>query len=279
MKKMILLTIAAVVFFIGVAGLVFALRITKSSADDKISTGSLGSKSVNGALVIGLDDAFPPIGFRDEKGELTGFDVEMAKEACRRMGLTPKFQPVVWDTVIMSLNNKDIDVIWNGMTVTEKRKEQISFSNPYLRGENVFLVDEKSDILSIADLKGKTVAAQSGSQQEEVLNNDPLSKSLRELRTYETIQAAILDMKTGRIDAVLVDNFAGLYTAKQVLGESMKVRSIKGGYGENFSAVGLRKQDGTLRSRIDEVLKEMGRDGTTSKIAFKWFGDDGLIVK
>ena len=84
-----------------------------------------------GELVVGLDDTFAPMGFRDEKGEIIGFDIDLAKEVGKRMGVKVKFLPCDWDGIILSLNSKKIDVVWNGMTITEKRKEQINFSKPY----------------------------------------------------------------------------------------------------------------------------------------------------
>lgn len=230
-------------------------------------------------VVIGLDDAFPPIGFRDASGKLTGFDVELAEEACRRMGLKPVFQPVVWDTVILSLNKKDIDLIWNGMTITEKREKEISFSQAYLKGENVFLVNAKNNVSVKKDLKNMVVGVQSGSEQEETIKKDPFSTSLKEIKTYDTIQAALLDIKTGRVDAVLADNFSGLYTAKQILKDDVKITVIPGEYGQTQSGVGIRKSDKALRSEVNKVLDDMKNDGSISRLAQKWFGSDELIVR
>ena len=80
-------------------------------------------------LIVGLDDNFPPMGFRGKSGEIVGFDIDMAKEVGKRLGVKVTFKPVEWDGIILSLNNKDIDVIWNGLTITDKRKEQIAFSD------------------------------------------------------------------------------------------------------------------------------------------------------
>lgn len=229
-------------------------------------------------IVVGLDDAFPPIGFRTKTGELTGFDVELAKETITRMGYTPVFKPVVWDSVILSLNKKDIDVIWNGMTITDKRKEQISFSNPYLKGENVFIVKDFS-VTKKEDLAGKTIGLQAGSEQEETLSKDSFKSSFKEVKSYDTIQAALLDMKTGRVDAVFADNFAGLYTASQVLKNDPKVKAISGNYGMTYSGVGIRKSDTDLQKKLNETLVQMRADKSINALAKKWFGSDELLVK
>lgn len=229
-------------------------------------------------LVVGLDDAFPPIGFRTATGELTGFDVELAREAIKRMGYTAVFKPVVWDSVILSLNKKDIDVIWNGMTITDKRKKEINFSDPYLKGENVFIVKDFG-AKTKKDLAGKTIGLQAGSEQEETISKDPFKNSFKEVRTYDTIQAALLDMKTGRVDAVFADNFAGLYTAEQVLKGSPKVKAISGDYGTTVSGVGIRKNDTELQYKLNKVLAQMKADKSINALAKKWFGSDELLVK
>lgn len=276
-KKNLIMLLAGVALAIGVVAAARPGRTTSSLPEkaDATFAASWGRKT----LVIGLDDAFPPIGFRDAKGTLTGFDVELAQEACRRLGLKAVFQPVVWDSVILTLNKKDIDVIWNGMTITPQRQKQIAFSRPYLKGENVFLVPPGSPVKSKADLAGKTVAVQAGAEQDETIRKDALFPRLKELKTYDTVQAAFLDMKAGRVDAVLVDNFSGLYTARQVLGEDVQVSVIPGGYGQTQSGVGIRKEDMRLQQEIDRVIGEMMQDGTASRIAKKWFGNDGLLVK
>ena len=83
-----------------------------------------------GYFIVGLDDAFPPMGFRDEKGEIVGFDIDFAREAAKRMGVEVRFQPVVWDYIAQELNSKKVDLIWNGCTITEERLKVFDFTNP-----------------------------------------------------------------------------------------------------------------------------------------------------
>jgi ABC-type amino acid transport substrate-binding protein len=106
--------------------------------------GDLNGIKQKGKLVVGLDDSFPPMGFRDEKGEIVGFDIDLAKEAAKRLGVQVEFKPVDWDGVLLSLKNKDIDVIWNGLTITEERKKQITFSNVYLKNRQIIVVKKSS---------------------------------------------------------------------------------------------------------------------------------------
>ena len=166
-------------------------------------------------LIIGLDDNFPPMGFRDKSGEIVGFDIDMAKEVGKRMGVKVTFKPVEWDGIILSLNNKDIDAIWNGLTITDKRKEQIAFSKVYLQNKQIIIVKSKSNISSKSDLKDKTVGLQMGSSSETALAKDSqLTNSLKEVKKYSNNTEALLDLNADRIDAVIVDEVVGRYYAK-----------------------------------------------------------------
>lgn len=122
MKRKVLLLVLTLLITFTIFGC--SKQVTKDELKNNIKE--------KGTLVVGLDDNFPPMGFRDESGEIVGFDIDMAKEVAKRMGINIVFKPVEWDGVILSLKNKDIDVIWNGLTVTDERKKQIDFSDVYL---------------------------------------------------------------------------------------------------------------------------------------------------
>ena len=94
----------------------------------------------NGKLIMGLDDSFPPMGFRDEKNEIVGFDVDIAKEVTSRMGVELVLQPIDWKAKEMELKNKNVDVLWNGFTITEERKQELTFSEPYMYNEQIIVV-------------------------------------------------------------------------------------------------------------------------------------------
>jgi polar amino acid transport system substrate-binding protein len=234
-----------------------------------------GTKS-NNKFVVGLDDNFPPMGFRDEKGEIVGFDIDLAKEAAKRMGMTVEFKPVEWDGVIMSLKNKDIDVIWNGLTITDKRKEQINFTKTYLQNKQIIVVKEGSKFTKKADLNGKVVGIQMGSSSEEALNGDKdLVKSLKEVRKFSDNTQALLDLKNGGIDAVVVDEIVGRYYIAKKPGE---YKVLDQDLGKEDYGVGVRKEDKDFLQKLDKALDEMKKDGTADKISEKWFGK-GIVAK
>ena len=114
-------------------------------------------------VVVGLDDNFPPMGFRDANNQIVGFDIDMAKEASKRLGMEVEFKPIDWSAKEAELNGKRVDVLWNGLTITEERKKNISFTAPYMANHQIIVVGTASPIKLKADLAGKVVGAQDGS--------------------------------------------------------------------------------------------------------------------
>ena len=125
-----------------------------------------------GTFILGLDDSFPPMGFRDENNEIVGFDIDVAKVVAEKLGVEFVAQPISWDAKEMELNSKNIDCIWNGMSITPAREESMAMTFPYLNNQMVFYVKADSGIATLEDLAGKTIAVQNGSYAEELLNGD-----------------------------------------------------------------------------------------------------------
>jgi len=114
-------------------------------------------------IVVGLDDNFPPMGFRDKDNKLVGFDIDLAREAAKRLGADVEFKPIDWNAKEAELNGKRVDALWNGLTITDKRKENIAFTTPYLENRQIVVVTAKSPIKNKAELAGKVVGLQEGS--------------------------------------------------------------------------------------------------------------------
>ncbi|OQY16226.1 MAG: amino acid ABC transporter substrate-binding protein, partial [Desulfobacteraceae bacterium 4572_35.1] len=110
-----------------------------------------------GCFVLGLDDSFPPMGFRDATGKVVGFDIDLAREVAKRLGVKLKIQPVEWSGVILSLNRGDIDLVWNGMTIKPERAKRIDFSKPYLANTQAIAVLVGSNVQHKTDLAGKKI--------------------------------------------------------------------------------------------------------------------------
>lgn len=174
--------------------------------------GSLQYIKDKGTLILGLDVGFEPMGFYDDKGEIVGFDIDLAKEVAEKLGVELVLQPISWDAKEMELENKSIDVIWNGMSITPERTEAMNISKPYLANRMIIIVAADSGIKTKADLAGKTVACQAGSSALDAINAEPdVVATFGELiSTYSDNPTAFLDLKSGRVDALVVDEVVGL---------------------------------------------------------------------
>jgi polar amino acid transport system substrate-binding protein len=227
------------------------------------------------AIVVGLDDNFPPMGFRDERNELVGFDIDLANEAGKRLGAEVKFKPIDWNAKEAELNGKRVDVLWNGLTITDERKANILFTTPYLENRQIVVVTDKSPIKSKAELAGKVVGVQDGSSAIEAVEKDaPTAKSLKELKKFADNVTALMDLAAGRLDALVVDEVVGRYYTAKRPGE---YRVLDENFGTEDYGVGTRKDDSELMARIQKAMDEMKKDGSAAAISTKWFGKD--IIK
>lgn len=230
-------------------------------------------------VTIGIDDTFVPMGFRDKKGKLIGYDVEMAKAAFEKMGLKPRFQVIDWSMKETELNTGHIDAIWNGYTMTPERAKHAAFTKPYHEDNQVLLTKANSGINTPQDMHGKQLGVQSGSVGFDDFNQNP--KVLKQyLGTkpvqYDTFDKAINDVKVGRINAVLIDgDYAKYYLAHNHSNEPMKL--VKTNFPPDYDAVGLRKQDKTLREKLNKAIENLHRDGTEARLSKKYFGDPDAV--
>jgi polar amino acid transport system substrate-binding protein len=238
---------------------------------------SLNYIKEKGVFVLGLDDSFPPMGFRDQNGDITGFDIDLAKEVCKRMGVELKMQPIDWNAKILDLNSKGIDAIWNGLTITDERKKNVEFSKPYIANRQIVIVKAGSNIDTKADLAGKTVGLQFGSSAEDAVNSDPATmKSMGEIIKFEDNVQALMDLAIGRVDAVVVDEILGRYYISKKEG----VYAVASDYfTEEEYGIGFRKGDKTFVAEVDRILDEMVADGSAAAISNKWFGKDILVAR
>ncbi len=226
-------------------------------------------------IVIGLDDNFPPMGFRDDNGELVGFDIDLAKEAGKRLGIPVEFKPIDWDSKEAALKSKQVDMLWNGLTITEDRGKQIAFSKPYLNNAQILVVRADSPITDRAGLAGKTIGTQEGSSSVEALDKQAdFKNSLQDVKKYGDFVAAFMDLEVGRTDGLLVDSVVGRYYMSKKPG---KFKVIDDKMGDEQYGVGMRQEDKLLQEKLNGVLKDMSADGTMTKLSQKWFNEDITI--
>jgi polar amino acid transport system substrate-binding protein len=257
MKKqlvtMILILAAALVIFTGCSK-------SESKEEDK--------------LVIGIDDKFAPMGFRDDDNNIVGFDIDYAKAAAEKMGTEVTFQPIDWKTKEAELSSGRIDLIWNGYTITDERKEKVLFTKPYLKNAQVIVTLADSQVTTLADLEGKVVGLQSLSSASDALNASPIKEKVKTVTEFADNVQALTDLKNGRLDAVVIDEIViNYYMTKEketfkVLGESLAPEE----YG-----IGVKKGNEELLEKLQKALDEMNEDGTAASISETWFGEDKVL--
>ncbi len=264
MKKIWIAALTAVLM----SGCTAGSSIAESAKDEQ---NKLGYEKIT----IGLDDTFAPMGFRDDNGNLTGFDVELAEEAAEILGVEVEFQPIDWSMKETELNSGSIDCIWNGYSITEERKEKVLFSDAYLDNKQIIIVLADSGIDSADDLAGKTVAVQKDSSAlyavtadtaftDALLQGAPIE--------FDTNIECFLDLEEGRADAIVTDEVLARYVMKQRGEEQYKV--LDDDFGTEEYAVGFRKEDTVLCAAVNDALQQLKDNGTYQRIYSKWFSNN-----
>lgn len=231
-----------------------------------------------GKLILGLDDSFPPMGFRNENNEIVGFDIDLAEAVCEKLGVELVLQPISWVAKDQELNTKNIDCIWNGLSVTPENEANMTLSMPYMVSDLSLVVVNGSDIKTMADMAGKKLALQSGSAAEETLNNEEnkdFKTSLGEVVPFEDYETAMMDLESGNSDAILMDSVMANYKISSG-GKNFTV--LEETLFEDKYAIGFRKGDNALCEAVNKALKELKEDGTVAEISTKWFGSDITII-
>ncbi|MGB4590481.1 MAG: amino acid ABC transporter substrate-binding protein [Clostridiaceae bacterium] len=254
--------------------IVILLGLAILSGCGQKKTDSYETLKEKGEIVVGLDDTFVPMGFRNEKGEIVGFDVDLAKEIFTRIGLTPKFQAIDWSLKESELNNGNIDVIFNGYTITDARKEKVIFSDPYLDNRQIIITMATSDINTKADLAGKVVSVQKESSAYDAVTSDgDVVANLKDgqLITFDSNLELFLDLEAGRSDAIVLDEVLARYVL--LTKNAADYRILEDNFGNESYGIGFRKADTTLRDKVNEALKEIIADGTFDKIKKVYIND------
>lgn len=229
------------------------------------------TKAEGGTLIVGFDQDFPPMGFMGDDGEYTGFDLELAQEAAKRLGLEYKPQPIAWDAKDMELESGNIDCIWNGFTMTG-REDGYTWSEPYMENSQVFVVAGDSRIKSQADLAGKVVECQVDSSAEAALKEVPdLTATFAQLLTTADYNTAFMDLEQGAVDAIAMDVVVAGYQISQRNADFVILEDLLAA--EEY-AIGFKKGNTELKDKVQGALEEMAADGTLKTISEKWFGKD-----
>ena len=238
-----------------------------------------GSNSGKEKFVLGLDDAFPPMGFRDDDNNIVGVDIDVATEVCKRLDWELELKPISWEAKEQELNTGSITCIWNGLSINDERKEKMLLSDAYMTNNQVAVVLADSDMENIEDLKGKKVVIQNGSTASDAVEAAAeFAKSLGELVRVDNNVTAMMDLQTGGSDAVVMDEVVARYYMEKDDNKG-KFKLLDGTLLEEQYAIAFKKGNTETCDKVNATLKEMAKDGKLAEISKKWFGSDITIIE
>lgn len=256
--------------------LVIAIGITACTPKEKTENEvPKEAPATEGKLIVGFDQNFPPMGFVGKDGEFTGFDLDLAKEAAKRMNMELVLQPIAWDSKDMELKAGNIDCIWNGFTING-REDKYTWTNAYMENEQVFVVKADANIKTLADLKGKTVTVQADSSAESALKDKAeLVATFGNYLTSADYNAALMDLESGAVDAVAMDSIVADYQIEQ-RGDTLV--ALDESIASEQYGVGFLLGNEELRDKVQVALEEMAKDGKLAEISNTWFGKDVTTI-
>lgn len=243
-----------------------------------VAGSSVAYAAVPKTLRIGTDPTYAPFESKNAQGELVGFDIDLANEICKRIEAKCSYVESDFDALIPSLKAKKIDVIISSLSITEKRQQEIAFSEK-LFAANARLIAPKGSKIepTLASLKGKTIGLLQGTTQETYANQHWRPEGVT-VTPYANQDLVYQDLTAGRIDAAFQDEVAASEGfLKQPVGKdyafagpAVKDEQIFG----VGTGMGMRKGDTELKAAIDKAFDEMRKDGTYDKLAKKYFDFD-----
>lgn len=235
------------------------------------------AKKDEATFTVGFDADFPPYGYKAEDGEYKGFDLDLAREVCKRNGWKFKAQPIDWDTKNMELDSGTIDCIWNGFTMNG-REDQYTFSKPYIDNSQVVVVKADSGITTLDDLAGKVVAVQTDSSAEALLEGKrkDLKDTFKDLDVQKEYNTCFQQLESGSVDAIAMDIAVANYQLEKRGTENfVKLDEV---LSKEEYAIAFKKGNKDLRNKVQKTLDAMMEDGTFQKIAKKWGVSDMIIT-
>lgn len=224
----------------------------------------------DGKLLIGTEGTYAPFTFHDESGKLTGFDVEIATEVAKRLGVEPEFKETQWDAMFAGLDAKRFDMVANQVGIRPDRQEKYLFSDPYITSSAVLITHKDNDkVKTFEDIKGLNSAQSLTSNYADLAKNFGAN-----LVGVEGFTQAVELLASKRVDVTLNDKISFLDFTKQKPDAPIKVVATSDE--KSTSGLMFRKDAETLVTEVNKALTEMIEDGTYKKISEKWFGEDVL---
>ena len=267
-----------------IMALVMCLGIFCSCGNKALTYSEIVEK---GEIVIGIT-YFEPMNYFDDDNKLVGFETEFAEAVCKKLGITPKFQEINWNSKETELNAGNIDCIWNGMTINDDRKANMGISNPYMENKQVLVVKaENLEKYSTAEgLKGAKLCAEKGSAGETTIIGNEADKIAADkvfanaeinYTAVDTMAKAIMEVKAGTCDGCVVD----FVTSIGMIGEGTDFADLvvvdAYEFGLEYYGIAFRKSDSEIVAKFNEAIKALMEDGTIDAIAKKYKLDSQLV--
>jgi len=224
----------------------------------------------DGKITIGTEGTYPPFTFHDTSGNLTGFDVDLANEVAKRLGVKAEYKETQWDAMFAGLDAKRFDMIANEVGIRPDRQKKYDFSDPYITSAGVLIVNtSNTKVKKFEDIKGLNAAQSLTSNY-----GDMAKKYGANLVGVEGFQQAVELLAQKRVDVTINDKLTYLDYKKQKPDAPIKIAATAND--ASSSGFMFRKNSDKLVDEVNKALKEMVDDGTYKKISEKWFGEDVL---
>ncbi|MGK7376392.1 transporter substrate-binding domain-containing protein [Planococcus sp. 1R117A] len=261
---------------------VFALMLaacgseTGSEGTDTEKTVLLDQIKEEGVLKVGLMGTYRPYNFMNENQEMDGFDADIAKEVADRLGVEVEFVAQEFSGMIAGLQAEKFDVVISQMTITDERKEQMDFSDPYITNQVKVIVSEDNDsITAVEEFKGKDIGVGLGTNDETYLRTE-LMPEVGEfnIMTYDDVITTLKDLDAGRVDATINN----MYAIKPVVEQNgFKIKAVGEPIKSDQAGIAARKGNEEIITELNRILAEMKEDGTYNEIFVKWFGEEPQV--
>lgn len=215
-----------------------------------------------GKLVVGTSADYPPYESIDEKGNIVGFDIDLAGEIAKELGVQLEIVNQNFDSLLPALQAKQFDMVAAGLTITEERKQSVDFSTPYFAGGQAIVVHkDRTDISKLEDLNGKSIAVQIGTYQEKIAKEKVQNA---QVKSYQLFTDAAQAVATNQVDAMIV--------AKPVAEAFAKQLPVKIVAEIEYSETALAFPKGSdLVPAVNQILEKMKQDGRMEQLIAKWF--------
>ncbi|BCJ87885.1 basic amino acid ABC transporter substrate-binding protein [Effusibacillus dendaii] len=220
--------------------------------------------------VVGTDAAYAPFESETEKKEIVGFDIDLLKAVADKAGFKVKFVNTPWEGIFTALQNGERDMLISAITITDDRKKDMDFSDPYFEAKQLIAVSKDSKIAKFDDLKGKKVGVQTGTTGDEVVTK-LLGKDSPDIKRFESTPLALKELQNGGVEAVVADNGVVINYVKNNTAQGFKMVDDPA-FEKEYYGIAVKKGNTDVLNKVNDGLKKIKSDGTYDKIYEQYFG-------